>query len=256
MKTITFAIQKGGTGKTSTAVSVAVELAEKGHSVILIDADPQGNATSWIGIEEINYELADVLVSLADKEKKICQVSDAIVPTKVEKLFYLPTASIGGSLKIYSKTLANGSPYAIRRILKAINDTYDFCIIDTSPSFGALEESCLLASDETIAVLKLDEFSKEGLISFISNIESLKERYDTEKPLLKKIVLNSRDLRLTSQQSIIDEIINSTKSEVFTIPVDQTFAKAQQIHYPIQYLDSLKKQTAQVIKKLAESIEA
>lgn len=247
MKVITFAIQKGGTGKTSTAVSVAVELAEKGHSVIFIDADPQGNATSWIGIEEISYELADVLM-------KKCNVQDAITKTQVDNLSYLPTASVGGSLKTYSKTLANGSPYAIRHILKEIRDNFEFCIIDTSPSFGALEESCLLASDEAVTVLKLDEFSKEGLISFINNIEGLKERYDTEKPLLKKIVLNSRDLRLIQQQSIIDEITNSTASQIFTLPVDQTFSKAQQIHYPIQYLDSLKKQTADVIKSLADSL--
>lgn len=248
MKTITFAIQKGGTGKTSTAVSTAVELAEKGHSVIFIDADPQGNATSWIGIEEISFELADVLM-------KKCKVQEAITKTQVDNLSYLPTASVGGSLKIYSKTLANESPFAIKHILKEIRDNYEFCIIDTSPSFGALEESCLLASDEAITVLKLDEFSKEGLISFFNNIEGLKERYDTEKPLLKKIILNSRDLRLVQQQTIIDEITTSNSYQIFTIPVDQTFTKAQQIHYPIQYLDSLKKQTAEVIKAIAESLE-
>lgn len=247
MKTITFAIQKGGTGKTSTAVSVAVELAESGHSVIFIDADPQGNATSWIGIEELQYELVDVLM-------KKCDVQTAIKSTKVENLSYLPTASVGGLLKTYSKTLANGSPFSIKHILKEIREKFDFCIIDTSPSFGALEEACLLASDEAIAVLKFDEFSKEGLISFIDNIQNLKERYDTEKPLLKKLVLNSRDLRLSQQQFIIDEIMSYTSSEIFTIPVDQTFTKAQQIHYPIQYLDTLKKQTAEVIKSLAISI--
>ena len=111
MKTITFAIQKGGTGKTSTAVSVAVELAEKGQKVILLDADPQGNATTWIGIETITNELADVLM-------KKCEVQEAITPTKIENLSFLPTASVDGSLKLYSKTLANESPFAIRQLLK------------------------------------------------------------------------------------------------------------------------------------------
>lgn len=247
MKTISFAIQKGGTGKTSTAVSVAVELAERGKKVIVLDADPQGNATTWIGIEQINFELADVLM-------KKCEVQQAIVESKIENLNFLPTASVGGSLKLYSKTLANESPFAVRQILKKIKENYDYCIIDTSPAFGALEESCFLASDEAITVLKLDEFSKEGLISFLSNIESMQERYDTDKPVMKKLVLNGRDLRLIQQQGILEEIQQSTNSKIFVIPTDPSFSKAQSIHYPIQYLDSTKKQTLDIIKELTTAL--
>lgn len=248
MKTITFAIQKGGTGKTSTAVSVAVELAENGHKVIVLDADPQGNATTWIGIETITNELADVLM-------KKCDIQNAITPTKIDNLFFLPTASVDGSLKLYSKTLANESPFAIRQLLKKIRDNYDYCIIDTSPAFGSLEESCLLASDEAITVLKLDEFSKEGLVSFLTNIESMQDRYDTDKPKIDKIVLNGRDLRLIQQQGILEEIQQSTDSKIFVIPTDPSFSKAQSIHYPIQYLDSTKKQTLEVIIELTKAIQ-
>lgn len=247
MKVITFALQKGGTGKTSTAVSVSVELASRGLKTLVIDADPQGNATTWIGIDNITYELADTL-------QKKCDVSDCIVPTKIDNLFFIPTASVGGSLKLYSKTLANSSPFAIKHLLKAIKDNYDFCIIDTSPAFGGLEESCLLASDEAITVLKLDEFSKDGLISFLNNINDMKDRYDTEKPKMNKIILNQRDLRLSVQNSILEEIKAATTSKLFVIPTDQTFTKAQTIHYPVQFLDCAKKETLQVISDLASSI--
>ena len=247
MRVITFAIQKGGTGKTSTAVSVAVEFAEKGKKVVVIDADPQGNATTWIGIEEISFEFADVLM-------KKCEVQQSIVQTKIDNLSFLPTASINGNLKLYSKTLANESPFAVRQCLKKIKDNYDYCIIDTSPAFGALEESCFLASDEAIPVLKLDEFSKEGLVSFLSNIESMQERYDTDKPKMNKIVLNGQDLRLVQQHSILQEIEQSTNSKLFIIPTDTAFSKAQSVHYPVQYLDSTKRKTLDVIKELTSAI--
>lgn len=248
MKTITFAIQKGGTGKTSIAVSTAVELANNNKKVILLDADPQGNATAWIGIEEISYELSDVLM-------KKCEPTEAITQTKVENLFFMPTASIGGTLKLYSKTLANESPFAIRQLLKKIRDNFDYCIIDTSPFFGALEESCLLASDEAITVIKLEEFSKEGLVSFLNNIEEMKDRYDADKPVLNKIIINNRDLRFVVQQSILDEIQASTNSEIYIIPTEPAFPKAQSIHYPIQMLDSTKKQTLDTIQSLTKAIE-
>ena len=247
MKTITFAVQKGGTGKTSIAVSIAIELANKGKKVIIIDADPQGNATTWIDIDNIDYELADYLM-------KKCELSQAIKPTKVENLFVIPTASVGGNLKIYSSTLANNSPYAIKHLLRNL-ENFDFCIIDTSPAFGALEESFLLASDEAISVLRLDDFSRDGLITFLNNIESMKERYDADNPRLNKLVLNARDFRIIQQTEYYEDISSSTKAKIFVIPVDQSFTKAQKYHYPIQMLDCTKKQTLEVIADLANNIQ-
>ncbi|WP_147612793.1 ParA family protein [Treponema pectinovorum] len=98
MKTITFALQKGGTGKTSLSVSTAVQLAESGKKGLLLDADPQGNATTWLGIDEISVELADVLM-------KKSPAKDAIINTQVENLSIIPTASLD-----YSKTLDTSKP--------------------------------------------------------------------------------------------------------------------------------------------------
>lgn len=249
MKKITFAIQKGGTGKTSTSTSVAVELASKGNKVILIDADPQGNATSWICNEDSNieYELSDILM-----EK--CEPEQAIFPTQIENLFLIPTASIGGSLRLYQKTLATEQPYAIRHLVRHLQDKFDYCIIDTSPSFGALEESCFLASDEALAVLNIDEFSKDGLIIFIDNLNKMKKRYDTELPVINKLILNSRDKRLSQQDDIINQLKTSTNCALYIVPVDQSFKKAQSVHAPIQYMQETKKETLQVITQIAEAI--
>lgn len=247
MKVITFALQKGGTGKTSISVSTAVEMAQKEKKVLLIDADPQGNATTWLGIEEINSELADVLMKKAESKS-------AIINTQVENLLIMPTASLGSDLRLYSKTLANQQPFVIKHLAREIKEDFDFVIIDTSPAFGALEESCLLASDEAVTVLNIDEFSSDGLITFMDNIDSMKDRYDTDKPKMNKLVLNSRDLRLVQQADYLEKIKSATKSELYVVPVDQGFRKAQSVHVPVQMLEGVKKETLSVISKLADDL--
>ena len=248
MKSITFALQKGGTGKTSISVSAAVQLAENGKKVLLMDADPQGNATTWLGINTISVELADVLM-------KKCSSQDAIVKTKVDNLKIIPTATLNSDLRLYSKTLATQQPFIIKHICREIKDNFDFLIIDTSPSFGALEESCFLASDEAVTVLNIDEFSTDGLITFMQNIDSLKERYDTDKPKMDKIILNSRDLRLVQQADYLEKIRKATESKLYIVPVDQGFRKAQSVHIPIQYLEGVKKETLSVIAELSSDLE-
>ena len=248
MKTITFALQKGGTGKTSISVSTAVQLAENGKKVLLIDADPQGNATTWLGIDTISIELADVLM-------KKNSAKDAIINTQVDNLFIIPTASLDSDLRLYSKTLATQQPFIIKHLCREIKEDFDFLIIDTSPAFGALEESCFLASDEAITVLNIDEFSSDGLITFMQNIDSLKDRYDTDKPKMNKIILNSRDLRLVQQADYLEKIKTATDSKLYIVPVDQAFRKAQSVHVPIQYLEGTKKETLSVIQELSSDIE-
>ncbi len=249
MKVITFALQKGGTGKTSTSVSTAVDLAEKEKKVLLIDGDPQGNATTWLGVEEISFELSDVLM-------KKCPAQEAIIKTSVENLFLIPTASLDSTLRLYSKTLATEQPFVIKHLVRELKDQFDFIIVDTSPSFGALEESFFLASDEAITVLNIDEFSSDGLITFMQNIEKLRERYDTDKPRMDKIVLNSRDLRLIQQADYLEKIRSATDSKLYIIPVDQGFRKAQSVHVPLQYLEGVKKETLLVISQLADDISS
>ena len=146
MKTITFAIQKGGTGKTSVSVSVAGDLALAGKKTLLIDADPQGNSSGWI-YPEVEYEFADVLLGKANLEQAICK-------THVENLYILPTAGIGGSLRDFSQTATGDKIFYVRNLLDEIeNMGFEFTIIDTSPAFNLLEKMCLVASNEAIAVL-------------------------------------------------------------------------------------------------------
>ena len=251
MKVITFALQKGGVGKTSISVSVAVALAQNNYRVLLIDSDPQGNATTWLDIQEMNLELADVLM-------RKCSVKEAILPTKVKNLSIIPTAALGSELRVYSKREANERPMILRRILREIKDDFDYVIIDTSnPSIKLIAfvittiqktenifkniSFDIIASDEAITVLNIDEFSTDGLITFHTNIESLADRHDTDKVFMNKIILNGRDFRLSQQNDYVQKITNSSDFKFYIIPVDQSFKKAQSIHFPIQFLTETKK---------------
>ena len=248
MKTIAFALQKGGTGKTSTAVSVATELAKK-HKVVLIDADPQGNASAWYN-NELTAELSDVLTNKAG-------IGEALISTGIKNLFMIPTAGVGGGLYAYQKTEANGKPEAMLDVTDELAKAFDFCIIDTSPHFGPLEESCFIASDEIVPVMMIDRFSFDGLEIFMSNLQDLKSRAKrvSKAAEIKRLVLNSKDNRLATQDGKIDALTKTLPEnmKLHVIPVDQAFKKAQDMHEPIETVEP-KKETLTVIKEIAKEL--
>lgn len=247
MKTITFAIQKGGTGKTSVSVSIAGELALSGKKTLIIDADPQGNSTGWI-FPQIEYELSDVL-------KGDVKTEQAIKQTSIENLYILPTAGLGGGLRNYGETAPAEKIYAISNLLDEIKPMgFEYVIIDTSPSFTMLEKMCLVASNEVIAVLQLDIFSTDGLVTFASSLNSLKKNMRLQEPIFTKLILNSKDDRLQQQSQLLPQFEKNKGFDLFTIPVDQAFKKAQASQTLVQTLYGTKKTTLDSIKKIAKAI--
>lgn len=248
MKTITFGIQKGGTGKTSISISVASQLAIDGKKTIILDADPQGNATGWI-IKELSHELADVLFNS-------CQVEEAIQKTSIENLYIMPTAGLGGDLRLYGETKASNKPYAIKQLLPKLEALgFEYCIIDTSPAFSPLEKACFLASDEVIPVLQLDIFSTDGLKVFTGLIDEMKNDMEATKPNILRIVLNARDDRLPQQKKLLELYEKNIDLEAFIIPVDQGFKKSQGAGFFIQEYAKTKRETLEAIEALTNSIK-
>ena len=249
MKTITFALQKGGTGKTSVSVSVASELAKNGR-VVLIDADPQGNASAWFNFD-LNYELSDILTQK-------CSIGDALVATGVKNLFMIPTAGIEGGLNGYQKTQATEKKEAILDITDELAKAFDYCIIDTSPHFGPLEESCFIASDEIVPVMMIDRFSFDGLEIFINNLSDLKNRSKrvSKAATIKRIVLNAKDNRLSTQAGKIEALQQTLTDQIkmHVIPVDQGFKKAQDLHVSLEEVDA-KKETLATLAEIAEALK-
>lgn len=172
MRVISIANFKGGTGKTTTAVNLAAELAELGRRVLLIDADPQHNASTFYGGDyDWPYTLTDVLEGLAEP----CWADD-ISATGREGLDILPADM--GLLRLDLAAIADGSSDALKRLtdfLDAIreDDAYDFVIFDCPPSFTAASVAALVNSDEVILPTRVDAFSRAGVEELICQIRSL-----------------------------------------------------------------------------------
>lgn len=250
MKTFAFALQKGGTGKTSIAVSVAVELAKKGKT-LLIDADPQGNATSWLNIEGVKYEFADLLT-----EK--CSVEESAIKTEIENLYLIPTAANSADLTDFAETKAVTKPFLISDFKERLAKYFDYCVFDLSPHFGALEKGCLLATDKIVNVLECSEFARDGFLMFKERLEETKKDLriaSNQSPFITDIVINSKDDRKIVQKTIFEQM--KSLQEVFkmhTIPLEPGFEKAQALHIVLQELSGTKKQTLDCIKEIAESL--
>ena len=248
MKSYACCLQKGGTGKTSISVILATELANKGYKTILIDCDPQGNSSSWL-LHEFEHELADVLY-------KKCGLLDCIYESDIENLFVLPTFSIGGELRHYAKN--ENFPFRFKKdIIPILNQHFDFCIFDTSPSFDEFEKSVFIGCDEVVPILRLDEFSKDGLQIFIKNLSDMEEQYGI-RPEFSRIVLNQQDKRLKNETAYLkafEEMNKDNKFKLFVIPKDPAFSKAQTLHDVIQNREfAAKKETLEAITKLAEGL--
>ena len=189
---------------------------------------------------------------------KKASIGDALVATAVKNLFMIPTAGVDGGLNGYQKTEATEKKEAILDLTDELAKAFDYCIIDTSPHFGPLEESCFIASDEVVPVMMIDRFSFDGLEIFMNNLADLKSRSKrVSKPaVIKRLVLNSKDNRLSSQGGKIEALTQTLPSDMqlHIIPVDQSFKKAQDSHEPIENVEA-KKETLETITEIATALK-
>lgn len=254
MKTISFAIQKGGTGKTSISVSVAIELARAGKKVLFIDSDPQGNASDDLKVESLSYELGDILNAIIQNQP--IDFNKAVIKTSEPNLSIIASAGVGGNLSSIKDVIANTPPYSfLDKVITPLSDYFDYCIIDTPPSFTALEKYIFIASDEVIPVILLDNFSKSGIELFINNLQNLKESYHLQKPYFSKIVLNQLNRTKKLEKMYLEAYQkNFTKFFVSVIPTEPNFPKSQELKIPVQDLQKTKEETISSIKALTEEI--
>jgi chromosome partitioning protein len=246
MKTIAVSLQKGGVGKTSIAVSLAAELAKETGAVLLIDADPQGSATGWIGPDGLDAELAEVLM-------KTAQPKEAVIKTGFPGLSLLPTAGLGGSLKVFAEGPALQQPFCMKNLVKEIAALgCRYAVIDLSPGWGSMERAALIAADEVITPILGDSFAADGLEIFANNLKKLREDMDSEKPAYRRIVLNAIDGRIKQHGETLKDIrANAGNLTLYTIPVDPAFRMAQRTGLTLQALAGTKPETKEAIRALA-----
>jgi chromosome partitioning protein len=256
MKTVSISLQKGGVGKTTLAVSLAVELAKENGSVILVDADPQGNSSSWIGPDLLDYELADVLT--AKKEDQAALLEKAVLKTSIPGLFLLPTIGLSGGLKPFENT-ARDRPGCFRGIVTGLeNMGFRYCVFDLSPAFGPIEKAALIASQEVITPVMPDAFGLDGLTIFSNNMKELKETLEEMglvMPAYSKICVNAIDNRIGQHREILAKMREYGESfSLYEIPVDPSFRKGQGAGLTVQELSAAKKETLSTLYKLAKDV--
>jgi chromosome partitioning protein len=252
MKIFCLSIQKGGTGKTSLSMALAGELAQAYGPTVIIDADPQGNTSGQL-YPNVEIELADLLFDVAGGKQP--DLKNAVRKTPFPNLSIIPTAGLDGRLRLYAETLAAGKPWAMADLIGSLAG-FDYCIIDTSPAFGPLEKSALLAADECLTPLMGDTYGSDGLTIFLDNLDALKRDHRAKQPAYNKILFNAYDRRITSHERILNELKSGAgeNMDVYCFPTDPIYRRAQDKRTVIQDLHGAKPETRQELSRLTADL--
>jgi chromosome partitioning protein len=235
-KIISLVNQKGGVGKTTTAINLATYLAANGKNVLLVDLDPQSNASSGLGIDasSLDKNLYHALIHNEHPRK-------AILRTKAFGYDLLPSSQdlAGAAIEL---TDVENREYQLYSVLREIRSEYDYIIIDSPPSLGLLTINGLVASDEVIVPVQTEYFALEGLGQLLNTIDLVQENLQP-KLQLGGIVMTMFDRRNRLARQVVKEVRKHFQDKVFdsVIPRTVRLAEAPSFGKPIMYFDRFNK---------------
>ena len=230
---IAIANQKGGVGKTTTSVNLSACLAHIGKKVLLIDTDPQGNATSGVGVNkgEVQQCIYDILIDDVN-------IKDVIRSTKVENLDIVPaTISLAGAEIELVSTISR--EVRMKHAIQEAKELYDYIIIDCPPSLGLLTINALTASDSIIIPVQCEYYALEGLSQLLSTIR-LVQKHLNEDLMIDGVLLTMFDARTNLGIQVIDEVKKYFQDKVYKtiIPRNVRLSEAPSHGEPIIIYDS------------------
>ena len=231
-KVIALCNQKGGVGKTTTAVNLATYIAMMGKETLLIDMDPQGNGTSGVGVDKngLKCNIYNVLIGQIE-------IIEAIVKTSIDKLSLVPSnlQLTGAEVELVEM---DKREERLRISIGPVRDSYDYILIDSPPSLGLLTINALNAADSVIVPLQCEYYALEGLSHLLNTIELVRKNLNPSL-MIEGILLTMADYRTKLTQQVINEVEKFFKDKVYKtiIPRNIRLSEAPGFGKPIELYD-------------------
>lgn len=247
-KVIAIANQKGGVGKTTTAVNLSACLTNEGNNVLIIDIDPQGNTTSGIGINKGDIDECIYNVLVEDQKPK-----NVIVPTSMEGLSIIPsTIQLAGAEIELVPTISR--EVRLKRAIDSVKSEYDYIIIDCPPSLGLLTINSLTASDSVLIPVQCEYYALEGLSQLLNTVRLVQKHLNQDLEI-EGVLLTMLDARTNLGIQVIEEVKKYFREKVFQtiIPRNVRLGEAPSHGQPIITYDP-KSRGAEVYTDLAKEV--
>ena len=231
-KIIAIANQKGGVGKTTTSINLSAALAAQGKKVLIIDTDPQGNATSGFGVEK--NELDNTVYELMLGE---CSIKECILSEVIPNLDMLPTNVNLAAIEIETIDVEN-KEYILKNELDWIKDKYDFILIDCPPSLSMLTVNAMSAADSVLVPIQCEYYALEGLSQLIHTINLVKSRLNEDLEM-EGVVFTMYDSRTNLSAEVVENVKENLDEKIFdtVIPRNIRLAEAPSFGQPITVYD-------------------
>ncbi len=247
-KTIAIANQKGGVGKTTTAINLSACLAELGNNVLVVDIDPQGNTTSGLGInkKKLKKTVYDLFLGESSLEK-------CIMDSAVKNLSVIPSDVdlAGAEIELIG---VDEKEFILKKIIDPIRNNYDFIIIDCPPSLNTLTVNAMTTADTILVPIQCEYYALEGLTQLIHTIDLVQRRLNPELEI-EGIVFTMFDSRTNLSVQVVENVQRNLKQYIYKtmIPRNVRLAEAPSHGLPINLYDS-KSTGAEAYRELAREV--